>query len=224
MKKLEFRNLIREEIRRVLKEASDILPPIPPTELGLPSNVDETNVFEEVKKKYDVEEIDTVRNQEKRNPPVTIYKIVGTPYIVTDGKFNNWKDRSDPNLEHYGFIFKASNLRKLKTIISSYNDGPYYDGMIQYSSKDPNKLRRGVSGEAKRMYASKEFIKITSTSKILPGTILLGLNSGIYYTVKRVEGSVYYLISGNADSAKDGIKKTKEELEEWYLMKNPQKK
>lgn len=221
MKKSELTKIIREEITKVLKEGNwPVIPPIPPSQLGLPSNVDETNVFEEVKKKYQVEKIDTARNEV--DPPVTIYRIVGTPYIVTDGKYRSWKDQSGQNLEHYGFIFKASSLKKLKDVIS-YNEGPYYNGLMQYASKDPNELKRGASAEAKNMFKTKEFIKITNTSKILPGTILLSL-SGVYYIVKRVEGSVYYLISGNADSARDGFKESKEDLEEWYLMENPQKK
>ena len=118
MKLTEFRKLIREEIKAVmkeslskksLKEASVIEKlQVMPSVLGI--NYDEAEgLLGAVKKKYQLAKIKTISSNDMSQ--VTLYKIGTTPYILAD--------ESD-----FGAIFNAADLNK---VLSAVKDGSYFE-------------------------------------------------------------------------------------------------
>ena len=118
MKIQEFRKLIREEIKAVikenlskksLKEASVIEKlQVMPSVLGI--NYDEAEgLLDVVKKKYQLAKIKTISSNDMSQ--VTLYKIGTTPYILADES-------------GFGAIFNAADLNK---IMSAVKDGSYFE-------------------------------------------------------------------------------------------------
>jgi hypothetical protein len=94
MKASEFRRLIREEVRKVIKEVRvDI---IPSARLGIKYDKNKT-LLDAVKKKYKV----TLKKKmfsDIVDRPLEIYKIEKTPYIIVDeGGFGSIYDEADYN-------------------------------------------------------------------------------------------------------------------------------
>jgi hypothetical protein len=118
MKIQEFRKLIREEIKAVmkeslskksLKEASVIEKlQVMPDVIGIKHDEAE-GLLGAIKKKYQLAKIKTISSNDMAQ--VTLYKIGTTPYILAD--------ESD-----FGAIFNAADLNK---VMSAVKDGSYFE-------------------------------------------------------------------------------------------------
>ena len=109
MKVAAFRKLIREEVKKVLKESiiSDL--EVSPKVLKL-TNKDPESTLSAIKSKYKLKLLKKI-NTEMLNLPVEVSEIVGTPYIVVDEM-------------GFGVIFKKSDMTK---VIAAIKDGSYFE-------------------------------------------------------------------------------------------------
>jgi hypothetical protein len=105
MKIQEFRNLIREEVRKVLKEniISDL--EVSPKVLKVTDH-DPESTMSAIEDKYQLKLLKKIKGES----PVEISEIVGTPYIVVDEM-------------GFGVIFKKSDMPK---VVAAIKDGSYF--------------------------------------------------------------------------------------------------
>jgi hypothetical protein len=108
MKITEFRKLIREEVKKALKESIISDKMVSPSKLKLPSNTEEEGMLDAVQSKYQTKLVKKVRGTEG---VVEIYQILNTPYIVCDES-------------GFGVIFNASDMT---AIVASIKDGSYFE-------------------------------------------------------------------------------------------------
>ena len=108
MKISEFRKLIREEVRKVIKEGSVIEKlQVSPKEIGV--NYDEAEgLADAIRKSHKLVKVKAVNSD---NGKVDIYKIGNTNFILADES-------------GMGVIFKVSDMNK---VLSSIKDGSYFD-------------------------------------------------------------------------------------------------
>ena len=109
MNKLQFRQLIREEIKKVLKENIIADLEVSPKVLKV-TDEDPESTMNAIEGKYKLKLLKKI-NSEMSDMPVEISQIVGTPYIVV-------------NEMGYGVIFKETDLKK---VIAAIQDGSYFE-------------------------------------------------------------------------------------------------
>lgn len=110
MKISEFRKLIREEVRKIIKENMIAQKSVSPKALKLPADTEDEYMLSTVQSKYKTKLIKKVPN-DMTNAPVEIYQVEGTPYIVVDE-------------DGMGTIFKAADMA---AILAAIKDGSYFD-------------------------------------------------------------------------------------------------
>jgi hypothetical protein len=109
MKASEFRKLIREEIKKVLKENIIADLEVSPKLLKV-TDRDPESTMNAIESKYKLKLLKKI-NSPKADMPVEISEITGTPYIVV-------------NETGFGVIFKASDMAK---VIAAIKDGSYFE-------------------------------------------------------------------------------------------------
>jgi hypothetical protein len=109
MKATEFRKLIREEVRKVLKENVIADLEVSPKVLKIADKDPETN-WENIQNKYKTKLIKKI-NSEESDFPLEVHEIIGTPYIVVDEM-------------GFGVIFKKSDMPK---VVAAIKDGSYFE-------------------------------------------------------------------------------------------------
>ena len=109
MKLTEFKNLIREEVRKVLKEGTIESLSVDPKLLKV-TDKDAESTMNAIEGKYQLKLLKKI-NSEMTDMPVEISQIIGTSYIVV-------------NETGFGVIFKATDMPK---VIASIKDGSYFD-------------------------------------------------------------------------------------------------
>jgi hypothetical protein len=110
MKVSEFRKLIREEVRKVLKENMIAQKSVSPKALKLPADTEDEYMLDTVKSKYKTKLVKKVPNNTSETP-VEIYQVEGTPYIVVDE-------------DGMGTIFKAVDMT---AVVAAIKDGSYFE-------------------------------------------------------------------------------------------------
>lgn len=112
MKVTEFRKLIREEIKKVLKEANTIeMLSVDPAKIKI-DIMDAKGLLDAVKAKYKVKLMEKVKSEEigAEAHMVSLYTIGALPYFLADEK-------------GFGAIFNTKDLTK---VIKSIKDGSYF--------------------------------------------------------------------------------------------------
>jgi len=112
MKISEFKKLIREEVRKVIKEANTIeMLSVDPKKIKI-DTMEAEGLLDAVKEKYKVKLMKKVKSEEIGAPAyiVSLYTIGALPYFLVDE-------------EGFGAIFKTSDLTK---VIKSIKDGSYF--------------------------------------------------------------------------------------------------
>lgn len=109
MKTTEFRKLIREEIKKVLKENIIADLEVSPKVLKV-TDKDPESTMSAVESKYELKLLKKI-NSKMADLPIEISQIVGTPYIVVDET-------------GFGVIFKASDMPK---VVAAIKDGSYFE-------------------------------------------------------------------------------------------------
>lgn len=109
MKASEFRKLIREEIKKVLKENIIADLEVSPKVLKV-TDKDPESTLSAIESKYKLKLLKKI-NTEMSDLPVEVSEIVGTPYIVVDEM-------------GFGVIFKKSDMTK---VIAAIKDGSYFE-------------------------------------------------------------------------------------------------
>jgi hypothetical protein len=109
MKATEFRKLIREEIRKALKENVIADLEVSPKLLKV-TDKDPESTMNAIEGKYQLKLLKKI-NSAMADMPVEISKIVGTPYIVV-------------NETGFGVVFKATDMTK---VVAAIKDGSYFE-------------------------------------------------------------------------------------------------
>ena len=109
MKASEFRKLIREEVRKVLKENIIADLEVSPKVLKV-TDKDPESTMNAIENKYELKLLKKI-NSEMSDLPIEISQIVGTPYIVVDEM-------------GFGVIFKESDMPK---VVAAIKDGSYFE-------------------------------------------------------------------------------------------------
>jgi len=109
MKASEFRNLIREEVRKVLKENIIADLEVSPKLLKVTDH-DPESTMDAIETKYKLKLLKKI-NSDMADLPIEISQIIGTPYIVV-------------NETGFGVIFKATDLNK---VVAAIKDESYFD-------------------------------------------------------------------------------------------------
>ena len=109
MKVSEFRKLIREEIKRVLKENIIADLEVSPKLLKV-TDKDPESTMSAIEDKYQLKLLKKI-NSPMADMPVEISQITGTPYIVV-------------NETGFGVIFKATDMPK---VLAAIKDGSYFE-------------------------------------------------------------------------------------------------
>ena len=112
MKITEFRKLIREEVRKIIKEANTIeMLSVDPKKIKI-DTMEAEGLLDAVEAKYKVKLMKKVKSEEigAAAHMVSLYTIGTTPYFLVDE-------------EGFGVIFKTSDLTK---VIKSIKDGSYF--------------------------------------------------------------------------------------------------
>lgn len=109
MKVSEFRKLIREEIKKVLKENIIANLGVSPKLLKV-TDKDPESTMNAIEDKYQLKLLKKI-NSSMADMPLEISQIVGTPYIVV-------------NETGFGTIFKATDMLK---VVAAIKDGSYFD-------------------------------------------------------------------------------------------------
>jgi len=112
MKISEFRKLIREEVRKVIKEANTIeMLSVDPAKIKI-DTMEAEGLLDAVEAKYKVKLMKKVKSEEIGAPAhmVSLYTIGTTPYFLVDE-------------EGFGAIFNTKDLTK---VIKSIKDGSYF--------------------------------------------------------------------------------------------------
>jgi hypothetical protein len=204
MKLQEFRKLIREEISKLITEAT--AKPIEPTKLQMPNS--DLDLFSNVKKKYKTKLLKQVTNS-PQSKTVYIYQVIDTPYIVTNAYIDSVK-QGPP--EQRGLIFKSTDLENL---ISAIKNGSYFD--LGY--KDAGKLSHKASDTAEKVFKSKKYVMIDKNTKLKVGDNLLGIYKGAFAEIVKIVGDKYFL-QYDQDFYKDKpIPKSFSVLRNNYLIK-----
>ena len=109
MKLSEFKKLIREEVRKVIKENVIADLQVSPKLLKV-TDKDAESTMNAIESKYSLKLLKKV-NSDMTDMPVEISQIIGTPYIVV-------------NETGFGVIFKATDM---SAVIAAIKDGSYFD-------------------------------------------------------------------------------------------------
>ena len=109
MKTSEFRKLIREEVRKVLKENIIADLEVSPKMLKV-TDSDPEATMSAIEDKYQLKLLKKI-NSEMSDLPVEISEIVGTSYIIVDEM-------------GFGVIFKKSDMPK---VVAAIKDGSYFE-------------------------------------------------------------------------------------------------
>ena len=109
MKITEFRKLIREEVRKVLKENVIADLEVSPKMLKV-TDSDPEATMNAIEDKYKLKLLKKI-NSEMSDLPVEISEIVGTSYIIVDEM-------------GFGVIFKKSDMPK---VVAAIKDGSYFE-------------------------------------------------------------------------------------------------
>ena len=109
MKLTEFRKLIREEVRKVLKENIIAKLQVSPKLLKVTDH-DPESTMDAIENKYKLKLLKKI-NSEMADMPVEISQIIGTPYIVV-------------NETGFGVIFKETDMPK---VVAAIKDGSYFE-------------------------------------------------------------------------------------------------
>ena len=109
MKITEFRKLIREEVRKVLKENVIADLEVSPKILKV-TDSDPEATMNAIEDKYKLKLLKKI-NSEMSDLPVEISEIVGTSYIIVDEM-------------GFGVIFKKSDMPK---VVAAIKDGSYFE-------------------------------------------------------------------------------------------------
>lgn len=109
MKTSELRKLIREEVRRVLKENVIADLEVSPKLLKV-TDKDPESTMHAIQTKYKLKLLKKI-DSEMADMPVEISQIIGTPYIVVDET-------------GFGVIFKATDMNK---VVAAIKDGSYFE-------------------------------------------------------------------------------------------------
>ena len=109
MKVSEFRKLIREEIKKALKENIIADLEVSPKLLKV-TDKDAESTMNAIEDKYQLKLLKKI-NSKMSDLPVEISQIVGTPYIIV-------------NEMGFGVIFKATDMSK---VVAAIKDGSYFE-------------------------------------------------------------------------------------------------
>jgi hypothetical protein len=109
MKLSEFKKLIREEVRKVIKENVIADLQVSPKLLKV-TDKDAESTMNAIEAKYSLKLLKKV-NSDMTDMPVEISQIIGTPYIVV-------------NETGFGVIFKATDM---SAVLAAIKDGSYFD-------------------------------------------------------------------------------------------------
>lgn len=109
MKASEFRKLIREEVRKVLKESVIGDLQVSPKLLKV-TDKDPESTMNDLESKFKLKLLKKISSN-LTDMPVEISQITGTPYIVV-------------NETGFGVIFKATDLAK---VVAAIKDGSYFE-------------------------------------------------------------------------------------------------
>ena len=109
MKVSEFRKLIREEIKKALKENIIADLEVSPKLLKV-TDKDAESTMNAIEDKYQLKLLKKI-NSKMSDMPVEISQIVGTPYIIV-------------NEMGFGVIFKETDMSK---VVAAIKDGSYFD-------------------------------------------------------------------------------------------------
>ena len=112
MKISEFRKLIREEVKKIIKEANTIeMLSVDPAKIKI-DTIEAEGLLDAVKAKYKTKLMKKVKSEEIGAPAhtVSIYSIGSTSYFLADE-------------EGFGAIFNTKDLTK---VIKSIKDGSYF--------------------------------------------------------------------------------------------------
>ena len=109
MKISEFRKLIREEVRRVIKEGTIESLSVDPKLLKV-TDKDAESTMNAIEGKYKLKLLKKI-NSEMADMPVEISQIIGTSYIVV-------------NETGFGVIFNTTDMPK---VVAAIKDGSYFN-------------------------------------------------------------------------------------------------
>jgi hypothetical protein len=112
MKISEFKKLIREEVKKVIKEANTIeMLSVDPAKIKI-DTIEAEGLLDAVKAKYKVKLMKKVKSEEIGSPAriVSLYTIGSLPYFLVDE-------------EGFGAIFNTKDLTK---VIKSIKDSSYF--------------------------------------------------------------------------------------------------
>ena len=110
MKVSEFRKLIREEVRKIIKEANTIESLSVDPKLLKVTDKDAESTMNAIEGKYKLKLLKKI-NSEMADMPVEISQIIGTSYIVV-------------NETGFGVIFNATDMPK---VVAAIKDGSYFE-------------------------------------------------------------------------------------------------
>ncbi len=109
MKISEFRKLIREEVRKIIKEGTIESLSVDPKLLKV-TDKDAESTMNAIESKYKLKLLKKI-NSKMADMPVEISQIIGTPYIVV-------------NETGFGVIFKATDM---SAVLAAIKDGSYFE-------------------------------------------------------------------------------------------------
>ena len=166
MKISEFRKLIREEVRKVIKEGTIESLSVDPKLLKV-TDKDAESTMNAIEGKYKLKLLKKI-NSEMADMPVEISQIIGTSYIVV-------------NETGFGVIFKATDMPKVAAAIK---DGSYFE-----MAESKKKVVKEVNNEFKTTKPSDlkgwvhAFNTKTNKYKMFPSATV-ALQKGFIYAIE----------------------------------------